>query len=228
MASRRMFAAAGSDGRACGDVVIYGVRGAFEPFDDAYGGMGSTLFGIAERTNSLLASDQPPVRVELVGVAYPANAWLYFWSRHVGVRNLTGLLTEADVHHVDPLVVLVGLSQGADVIRRTLATLPVDIAEGIAAVVLLGDPTRHPTDLWTHGTIDSHSGVAVRYAAPIPEELVSSTWGYALDGDEIAATHIGLRGLVHSGTHTLYEHNHEGVQDQAASFITGKLRSARP
>jgi hypothetical protein len=223
-----MFAASGSDAQACADVVIYGVRGAFEPFDDAYGGMGSTLLGIAERTDSRLASGESPMRVELVGVAYPANAWLYFWSRHVGVRNLIGLLTEDRVHHPDRLVVLIGLSQGADVIRRTLAALPSDIAGGIAAIVLLGDPTRHPSDLWTHGTIDSHSGVAVRYAAPIPEELVSSTWGYALDGDEIAATHIGLRGLVQSGTHTLYEHNHEGVQDQAASFITGKLRSARP
>lgn len=49
-----------------------------------------------------------------------------------------------------------------------------------------------------------------------------------LDGDEITANHRGLRGVFHSGTHTLYEHNHEGVQDQAASFITEKLRRVRP
>ena len=100
--------------------------------------------------------------------------------------------------------------------------------DGLAAVVLLGDPTRHPSDPWTHGTTDSQPGVAVRYSAPIPEELVVNTWGYALDGDEIAANHTGLRGLRHSGTHTLYEHNEDRVQDRAAWFITEKLEAGQP
>ncbi len=135
------------------------------------------------------------MRAESVGVPYPANAWLYFRSRNIGAKNLTELLTEDLADCPDHLIVLLGLSQGAEVIRRTLATLTTDIVKRISAVVLLGDPTRHPGDLWTHGTTDLHPGIAVRYAAPIPEQLVTSTWGYALDGDEIAANHKGLRGL---------------------------------
>ncbi len=225
--SRRTFINPSTDLPICADVVLYGVRGAFEPFHDAYGGMGSTLFGIAERTTSLLAGDGSPMRAESVGVPYPANAWLYFRSRNIGAKNLTELLTEDLADCPDHLIVLLGLSQGAEVIRRTLATLTTDIVKRISAVVLLGDPTRHPGDLWTHGTTDLHPGIAVRYAAPIPEQLVTSTWGYALDGDEIAANHKGLRGLFRSGTHTHYEHNHDGVQDQAASFVSQRVRSGR-
>jgi pimeloyl-ACP methyl ester carboxylesterase len=226
--SRRTSLIAGDGLDTCPDVVLYGVRGAFEPFDDGYGGMGSTVFGVAERTVSRLALESSSIRVSLVGVSYPANAWLYYWSRRVGVRNLTELMGEDVAHCPDQRVVLVGLSQGAEVIRRALAALPSATAKRIAAVVLLGDPTRHPSDPWTHGTTDSQPGVAVRYAAPIPEELVASTWGYALDGDEIAANHTGLRGLRHSGTHTLYEHNEDRVQDRAAWFITEKLEAGQP
>jgi len=221
--SRRTLISPGADALTCNNVAIYGVRGAFEPFDEALGGMGSTLFGIAERTASLLAAGGPPLELELVGVAYPANAWLYLWSRFVGARNLARLLADDLVRRPDRRIVLIGLSQGADVIRHALVTLPTDTARRISAVVLLGDPTRHPRDPWNHGTIDPHPGVAVRYAAPIPEQLITSCWGYALDGDEIAANHKGLRGLVRSGTHTLYEHNHERVQDQSASFISEAL-----
>jgi len=225
-----MIISPGSDPQSCADVVIYGVRGALEPFDDACEGMGPTLFGVAERTTSLLAAGPvtaggSPPRVELVGVAYPANAWLYYWSRRVGTRNLTELLTDDVARCNEQRTVLIGLSQGADVIRRALSALSADIATRIAAVVLLGDPTRHPKDSWTHGTTDSHPGIAVRYAAPMPEELTDRTWGYALDGDEIAANHNGLRGLIRSGTHTLYEHNQDGVQDHAAAFIVERLRS---
>src|ERR1019366_4531602 len=138
--------------------------------------------------------------------------------RHVGVRNVTELLTEDVTRCTEQLIVLIGLSQGAEVIRRALATLPADVVKSVAAIVLLGDPTRHPHDPWTHGTTDPHPGIAARHAVPIPEDLSVRTWGYALEGDEIVANHTGLRGLLQSGTHTLYERNHEGVQDQAASF----------
>jgi len=222
--SRRVHIAPGADALTCADVVVYGVRGAFEPFDDAYCGMGPTLYGVARRTTSLLTAGGSPLRVDLVGVPYPANTWLYYWSRHVGVRNVTELLREDVSRCTEQFIVLIGLSQGAEVIRRALAALTGDIAKRVVAIVLLGDPTRHPSDPWTHGTTDPHPGVAARYAAPIPEELRSCTWGYALEGDEIAANHAGLRGLFQSGTHTLYERNHEGVQDQAATFILERLR----
>ncbi len=190
--------------------------------------MGSTVFGVAERTVSRLALERPSIRVSLVGVSYPANAWLYYWSRHVGVRNLSGLIAEDVARCPEQRMVVVGLSQGAEVIRRALAALPRDTAKSVAAVVLLGDPTRHPGDPWTQGTTDPHPGVAARFAAPVPVEIVPRTWGYALDGDEIAANRTGLRGLRHSGTHTLYEHNEDRVQDRAAWFITEKLEEGQP
>jgi pimeloyl-ACP methyl ester carboxylesterase len=216
------------DPLTCADVVVYGARGAFEPFDERSYGVGPTLHGVVRRMTSRLTADGSPLRVDVVGVPYPANTFLYHWSRHVGVRNVTELLIEDVTRCTEQLIVLIGLSQGAEVIRRALARLPAHAATMIAAVVLLGDPTRRPGDPWTHGTTDPQPGIAARYAAPIPEDLSLRTWGYALEGDEIVANHTGLRGLLQSGTHTLYERNHEGVQDQAASFISERLRNVNP
>jgi hypothetical protein len=225
--SRRRRSNPGDDPNACADVAIYGVRGAFEPFNDDCGGMGSTLFSVAERTESTLAASGASLRIDFVGVAYPANTWLYLWSRHRGKRNLADLLAEDVARCAQQRIVLIGLSQGAEVLRRTLSSLDAEVTKRVTAIVLLGDPTRHPGDPWTHGTTDSHPGVAVRYAVPVPAELRASTWGFALDGDEIAANHTGLRGLFRSGTHTLYEHDHDQVLSQAASFISERLQSDR-
>jgi hypothetical protein len=214
-----------ADERTCADVVVYGARGAFEPFDEASCGVGPTLYGVVRRMTSRLTARGSPLRVDVVGIPYPANTFLYHWSRRVGVRNLTELLIEDVTRCSEQLIVLMGLSQGAEVIRRALAPLPPDVAKVIAAIVLLGDPTRRLCDPWTHGTTDPRSGIAARHAAPIPEDLSVRTWGYALEGDEIAANHTGIQGLLQSGTHTLYEQNHEGVQDQAASFISERLRN---
>lgn len=213
------------DELTCADVVVYGARGAFEPFDEASYGMGPTLYGVVRRMTSRLATDGSPFQVDVVGVPYPANTFLYYWSRNVGVRNVTRLLIEGVTRCTEQLIVLIGLSQGAEVIRRALATLPADVAKAIAAVVLLGDPTRRLSDPWTHGTTDPQPGIAARHAAPIPEGLSVRTWGYALEGDEIVANHTGFLGLLQSGTHTLYEQNREGVQDLAASFISERLRN---
>jgi hypothetical protein len=223
--SRRLLVspAPGQGVEGCADVVFYGVRGAFERYDMAYTGMGPTVAGVAERSVALLKARGSTIRVTRIGVAYPANTWIYFTSRRVGSTRLSALLATAAERCPDQRFVMVGLSQGAEVIRRTLRVASNDITRRIAAVVLLGDPTRRPTDPWQHGTADASPGVASRTAATVPSELHNRMWGYTLDGDEIAANHLGLRGLFRSGTHTLYEHNHESVQDLAAAFIAEKL-----
>jgi hypothetical protein len=123
--------------------------------------------------------------------------------------------------------VLIGLSQGADVVRRGVGRPP--LAEGllarIAAVVLLGDPTRDPTagPSWHHGTDDPHAGLLARFASAVPSSLEARTWSFCLDGDEVAANHRGFMGALRSGSHTLYEQNRDKNQDRAAAFIVNQL-----
>ena len=69
------------------------------------------------------------------------------------------------------------------------------VRDRLAAVVLLGVPSRRPSDPWQHGTTDPHPGIAARVAVDVPSELHNRMWGYTLDGDEISANRSGLRGL---------------------------------
>jgi len=205
------------------EVVFFGARGTFEPFVVAQAGLGPTVFGVAERTRALLGAHRSMIRIEVRGVEYPATAWKYRRSCATGAASLNGCLTHAALHFPWQRFVLVGLSQGADVVRRALASTPEDIYCKVAAVVLLGDPTRKRSDPWDHGAKDAHAGILARRACEVSPGLYQKTWGYALEGDEVAANHHRVRGLFLSGSHTSYVHNRDGVQDRAAAFIVDRL-----
>jgi hypothetical protein len=188
--------------------------------------MGPTVSGVVDRVEVELRALRPTWRTTRLGVAYPASSWTYFYSRNLGGRRLARLLASHSAVCPFQRFVLIGLSQGADVVRRALssAELPEALLARIAALVLLGDPTRDPaTGSWHYGTKDATPGLLARFASPIPSSLETHTWSFCLDGDEVAANHRGFMGALRSGSHTLYEHNRDHAQDRAAAFIVSQL-----
>jgi pimeloyl-ACP methyl ester carboxylesterase len=187
--------------------------------------MGETVSDVVDRAAAVLASRGSKLVVARRGVSYPANTWIYYRSRRLGVTSLMSHLIDAAGSSPNQRFVLVGLSQGAEVVRRVLARATTNVIERVVAVVVLGDPTRRPTDPWQHGTTDPQTGIAARHSVLIPPELHNRMWGYTLEGDEISANHVGMRGIFRSGAHTLYARNEDGVVDLAAGFIADQLES---
>jgi hypothetical protein len=210
------------------NVILVGVRGSRESSSSPRDGMGSTLSGVADRIERRLARMQ--VRPERVGVRYPASSLRYRSSRDAGVRSLAGTLRSALAGRPGTRFVLLGLSQGADVVRAALqpGVLSPDMLRDLVAVVLLGDPGRDPRrdGAFQRGTPESAPGLLAKSAPPIPSGLWSRTWSYCLAGDHIAASRRGTLGVLFSGTHTHYERNAERVQDLAAEFALGCLGTA--
>lgn len=209
-------------------VTVVGARGSLEPFARSDDGMGPTVAGVVTRLVSQLVAHRTRFVLERVGLAYSANPWRYARSRNQGAERLARLMAEEVAHDPDRRFVLIGLSQGADVVRRALANRPIT-ADAIAAVVLLGDPTRDPVADrgWTHGTDDRRPGLLARFATPLPPQLHDRTWAYCLEGDRLAANHAGPLAIWRSGTHTHYQANPDLVLDRAATFIVEQLLDPR-
>lgn len=205
--------------------MLIGVRGTLEAFDPADHGMGPTLAGIATRVGDLVKRT-PNWHLEHLGLDYPAAALRYWQSRSTGARLLTDLVADQAALPSRPDIVLIGLSQGADVVRRAVISPRVAAAlPRIRAVVLLGDPTRDPRDgAWHHGTDDQSRGLLARWATPLPEQLSNQAWSFCLDGDQVAANHNGWLAMWRSGTHTRYADNEGHAQDRAAAFVAEQLR----
>jgi len=66
------------------------------------------------------------LRLSRCGVNYPANTWTYWRSRRLRVATLSCLLTDAAADCTEQRFVLVGISQGTEVICRDQ-----DIAEAL-------------------------------------------------------------------------------------------------
>jgi cutinase len=207
-------------------VTAIGVRGTFERWSAPHSGMGTTVSAVVDRLQQYLRVRRPDVQLKRIAVEYPASLWRYPRSRNVGAERAVHLLSEEAAHAPQQRFVLIGLSQGADVVRRALGSdhLGETTAERIAAVILLGDPTRDPRrDNCIHeGPVD-RPGLLARFATPVPTQFAGRVWSYCLEGDEVACNHRGWVGAILSGTHTHYEYNGEGVLDVAGRFATDLL-----
>ncbi len=211
--------------RGHGHVVLLGLRGTFEPFDRTERGLGPTLDALASRIERALEDRSPQSYFEAVGVDYPATAFPYWRSRNLGALALASAADSVVRGAPDTALVLAGLSQGADALRQALG-LPAmrRVSSRIAALVLLGDPTRRPDEgSWHHGTRSHANGLLAHWSKPIPAALRGRTWSFCLENDRVAANTNGLRALWRSGTHTKYEINEAGVLDLAAAFVVDSL-----
>ena len=146
-------AASQSATQGCAQVLFVGVRGSGEqpPY-------GATVTSVRD---ALAAAARADVRVRQVYLDYPAaqletldNASLerilltpagpdssYFASVTAGVNLLTATIADSASRCPDERVLLVGFSQGAEVITRTLAAHP--LGSRLLAAVLIGNPSHY-------------------------------------------------------------------------------------
>lgn len=211
-------------------VWLVGIRGSRESRTDPPDGMGTTISRLADRIEEGLAASG--VAVERIGLAYPASSIRYRRSCRMGADALRRLLITREW---ETRTVLLGLSQGAQVIREALdgdawdRPGSLDQPPAVTAVVLLGDPSRDPSRdrAVLRGTASSARGImAATRTAALPVSLIERTLSYCLEGDRVCAATAGRLGAIWSGTHTHYAHNAGDSLEIAAAFVLAACGTA--
>ena len=171
----------------------------------------------------------------------PGGLNRYKGSVDNGITTLKTRLNFAASQCPSQPIVLIGFSQGALVINRTLATLDSAIREQIAAVELIADPQRLGTVPYTKGSAkQAFSGISVsaKFYPPddLPAEVQGRTDSYCQDGDLVCAADLRTVAAVVSGgliektirivhakeIHLSYPPN--GIADQAGKMAAGRLK----
>jgi len=127
-----------------------------------------------------------------------------------GVRELTEIASEQDAIGPNWKLVLIGYSQGADVMRQIMAALPAAVVSHIAAAVLFGDPyfEAHEANVMAFGGIrpnigefQPHAIGVARFAAgvgqaPQPQPLRVPTYSWCNDHDLVCGLNVSLGRLL--------------------------------
>jgi hypothetical protein len=205
---------------SCVRVAIYGVKGSGE--GNTSGGLGSTVAAAAND----LKTDLGTSGVAIVPVDYPAVPVLdaidngltggvnYPTSRADGVQSLKQALDHQVQVCPTTWAVLIGYSQGADVIGTYLANdLSTAVRAHIAAVALIGDPRFNPADqnidagsyTASYGPAFGKFGIAPQWLNPegarpaLPAPLETETVSVCNVGDPICnyswSNMVGCMGL---------------------------------
>jgi streptogramin lyase len=172
-------------GGSCPDVAIFGARGSGEDNTAANVGMGPVPYLVAQQ----IRNDLPiGLRVEMIGVNYPAVSALAA-AIGTGSNYLNSVINGAEIlvegyngqvglvslvrSCPKATIVLVGLSQGAQVIHYTMSLAPPHpsaVTSRIAAVLLFGDPVRQPHQSYNVGS-QTAKGVLTDLG-PLPDHQI--------------------------------------------------------
>ncbi|MFF7647000.1 cutinase family protein [Streptomyces canus] len=127
--------------------VLIGLRGSNETQaanangDKSVGDVVGALAGALRRSEN-----RDPNGTTVIGVPYPAKLDLsYRDSVSQGVAMTVAILT-AHAKCTDEKILLAGYSQGAEVVRRALASVSPEIRARVSGIALFGDPTRDEKD----------------------------------------------------------------------------------
>jgi len=205
----------------CSDVLVIGVRGSGQTgYGQQVGGtVDALVYAIASsgRTVSDVALDYPAISVSdsfglvLLNGEYDASV-------RRGVETLRAELAAETVRCGRTDIVLIGYSQGAQVIKWALSgSVPV---VRIAAVVLLADPTRDPSQpgVFRIGNSSTERGGSFGELA-LPEYLRPVTVDVCARGDAVCE-----RGEFAIGTHTNGYRDLMGLAvRRAATFVQGHI-----
>jgi hypothetical protein len=139
IAPPKLVAAAPANG--CADVETIGIRGTTEP----QGG------GIVAGPLASALQKQLDQTVKTFNLVYPAS-FDYQRSKAQGVTALRAELSKTSAACPDTEFVLIGYSQGADVIGDTLQSGTVPAADQIGAVAMFGDPAFNSKEEFVVGS----------------------------------------------------------------------------
>lgn len=181
----------------CKTVDFVGVRGSGEDAF-AYEGLGQTLqtaknqlVAAGVKSMEVVAVPYPAVRVDLQSPSYPAN---YSTSVTSGVNAFAGALAEINKDCPGTQILIVGYSQGAQVVGDTLGLLPAKIQNQIKAIVLFGDPLFNPKliannkgtfDTGLYGIWTSPFGHGTLPVRQFPASMTNRAASYCVAGDAI-------------------------------------------
>jgi len=210
-------------------VVFYSARGSSEKFSSADpAGLGAPA--LALWTDLKKSMDAAGETLVTMGDPYPAvdifDAFTADQAQHKplgthyresaaeglsdGVRELTEIASEQDAIGPNWKLVLIGYSQGADVMRQIMAALPAAVVSHIAAAVLFGDPyfEAHEANVMAFGGIrpnigefQPHAIGVARFAAgvgqaPQPQPLRVPTYSWCNDHDLVCGLNVSLGRLL--------------------------------
>lgn len=197
-------AAAPAPASGCAQVETIAVRGTGE----AQGG-GSVAGPLASALQSQLVQT-----VQTFNLVYPASA-NYTSSVRQGVSALQSRLQSTSARCPNIRFVLIGYSQGAQVVGDTLAAGSVPAAGRIGAVTVFGDPTFNSAEPFDVGTFQrGRNGIFPRRTGAL-QAFSGSIASYCRVDDNICQ-----RGASGSG-HLRYA----GDRQAAVSFVAGELGS---
>ena len=203
-------AAPASASSSCPSIMIVVARGTNEPAGQ--GNMASLASAIGNSTSRSMSS---------FALDYPASAAFpaYWTSVSTGEKNLQKLLTSLVASCPSSKYVLLGYSQGAQVIGNALdvngTQLSSTVNKAIKAVVFYGDPTFVPRESYDAGTHEASMGG--RFERP-PGDLVhyATRLRSYCDANDVWCQFDGVSGAVHEGYFKKYNAN-------ATAFVDGKL-----
>ena len=130
----------------CADVIVLGARGQAQSARVA-AGVGAE---VQNSTRALVEQLRGGERVRLEAIRYPAGAATSraAFDRDVEMGRVKLLARHAALGSACPRsrFVLIGYSEGADVVHRAVASMDARQAADLAVVAVIGDPLRLPTD----------------------------------------------------------------------------------
>lgn len=197
-------------------VRVISVRGSNEPFG------GSVL---REVFSSILFKGMNAV---LQGTPYPAQMGsdaVYGNSVTTGVYSLQGIIKSAVEQCPNQKIVLMGYSQGAEVIGDALCSstasttqqLSSQYADNIKAIVLWGDPAHVVGQSFVEGPGAEQNGMVPRYNNPQCAPYTDRIRSYCHQ-DTVCATGAGFQWQEH------LNYFDGGDNTDAASFVLSKVR----
>ena len=130
----------------CADLIVLGVRGQAQSARAA-AGVGAEVH---HSMRALVGQLDDGERVRLEAIRYPASAAssMAVFDRDVEAGRIELLARHAELGSACPRsrFVIIGYSEGADVVHRAVASMSSKQVTDIAVVAVLGDPLRLPSD----------------------------------------------------------------------------------
>lgn len=169
-----------SDWSCSDDAIVVGIRGSGQTASQGppgYAGFGRQSGEVARKLVDRLVQDGHDVGIFAIDYSAADAVWshipigeTYVESVRTGVVALRSLLNQVDSCPSPPKLVLVGFSQGADVIKTTLWDLvddQINVQHLIGGIATIGDPHFDPGEpIGMFGSPDGDDGVLDKWPLP--------------------------------------------------------------
>ncbi len=205
----------------CADIIVYGARGQTQS-SSANHGVGHEVLVTVESLVSHLPRHSG-TRVRLAALRYPALAEAteaaYLRDIATGRRLLTASMAADAKACPSSRFVVIGFSEGAQVVHDTIAALPAASTKAIAAVALLADPVRNPDDpirLESYGTDPLNGRGNAGYGKAFGETIRNRVITFCVTDDNVCNAPVGGRvGGISDAHRSFYEKS-------STADVTGK------